>query len=191
MNLEHQKIEYEGLGERLKAYRLIKGMTPDELAENTGLKRGTIARIESGHQYSSMNQYWAIVKAEQLSVPWFFYGEGKYDDECPEFMPETIIRHRGAGIRRGDDRVDAESGQFTGDPFEFVLAVEAFKRLNNKPFPTWTEIYELIISLGYRKVEKQTIRPYNALRKSNDSSKSNEHSDGPVRETALIGSGTC
>ncbi len=35
---------------------------------------------------------------------------------------------------------------------EFVLAVDEYKRANSRPFPTWSEVFELIQFLGYRKV---------------------------------------
>ena len=38
------------------------------------------------------------------------------------------------------------------EQFAFVMAIDDYKRLNNRPFPTWTEVLELIHYLGYRKV---------------------------------------
>ncbi len=38
------------------------------------------------------------------------------------------------------------------EQFEFVMALDKYKRLNNRPFPTWTEVLEVIHYLGYRKV---------------------------------------
>lgn len=40
----------------------------------------------------------------------------------------------------------------TDEQFAFVMAVNEYKRVNNKPFPTWTEVLDLIRALGYRKV---------------------------------------
>ena len=37
------------------------------------------------------------------------------------------------------------------EQFLFVMAINAFKRVNDKPFPTWTEVLEIIRKLGYRK----------------------------------------
>lgn len=34
----------------------------------------------------------------------------------------------------------------------FLVAVEEYKRLNRRPFPTLTEILDLVLYLGYRKV---------------------------------------
>ena len=44
------------------------------------------------------------------------------------------------------------------EQFEFVLAIDTYKRLNNRPFPSWTEVLEVVKQLGYRKVAASTIR---------------------------------
>ncbi len=64
-------------------------------------------------------------------------------------------RRRGPGRRRSDDRRAAEEGEMTEDQFEFVMAVQDYKRANNRPFPSWTEILDIIKALGYRKVEQR------------------------------------
>ncbi len=63
-----------------------------------------------------------------------------------------LDRRRGPGRRRPDDRKAAEEGQMTDEQFEFVMAVDQYKKLNARPFPTWTEVLEIIKTLGYRKV---------------------------------------
>jgi hypothetical protein len=68
-----------------------------------------------------------------------------------------LERRRGAGIRRSDDRKAAEEGEMTVEPFEFVMAIETYKKVNKKMFPTWTEVLEVMQQLGYRKVEKRKI----------------------------------
>ena len=68
-----------------------------------------------------------------------------------------LERRRGAGIRREEDRRSAEEGEMTQGQFEFIKAVEAYKRVNNKMFPTWTEVLEVIEQLGYRKCEPREI----------------------------------
>ena len=40
----------------------------------------------------------------------------------------------------------------TDELLEFVLAIDEYKRLNSRPFPTWSEVFEVIRYLGYRKV---------------------------------------
>ncbi len=63
-----------------------------------------------------------------------------------------LERRRGPGRRRSDARKDAEEGELSQEQFEFVMAMDEYKRANNRPFPTWTEILEVIKYLGYRKV---------------------------------------
>jgi hypothetical protein len=76
--------------------------------------------------------------------------------------PTGLERRRGPGRRRTEDRKSAEEGEMTDEQFEFVMAVDTYKRLNNRPFPTWTEVLEVVKQLGYRKVAASTIKLPNA-----------------------------
>lgn len=64
----------------------------------------------------------------------------------------NLDRRRGPGVRRSDDRRAAEEGQMTDDQFEFIMAIDQYKKQNNKPFPSWTEVLEVLKAIGYRKV---------------------------------------
>ena len=68
-----------------------------------------------------------------------------------------LERRRGAGIRREEDRRSAEEGEMTGEQFEFIRAIEMYKKVNQKLFPTWTEVLEVMLQLGYRKVEPREV----------------------------------
>lgn len=63
-----------------------------------------------------------------------------------------LDRRRGPGIRRSEDRKAAEDGNMTDEQFEFLMAIDQYKRQNQRPFPTWTEVLEVVKALGYRKV---------------------------------------
>ena len=63
-----------------------------------------------------------------------------------------LDRKRGPGRRRSDDRKSAEEGQMSDEQFEFLMAIDEYKKRNTRPFPTWTEVLEVIKALGYRKV---------------------------------------
>lgn len=63
-----------------------------------------------------------------------------------------LERHRGPGRRRSDERKAAEEGEMSDEQFEFLMAIDRYKRKNSRPFPTWTEVLEVIKALGYRKV---------------------------------------
>lgn len=40
----------------------------------------------------------------------------------------------------------------TDEQFDFIMAIDKYKRVNDRPFPTWTEVLDVILALGYRKV---------------------------------------
>jgi hypothetical protein len=63
-----------------------------------------------------------------------------------------LNRRRGPGRRRSDTRKAAEEGQMSDEQFQFLMAIEEYKKKNTRPFPTWTEVLEVIKALGYRKV---------------------------------------
>jgi hypothetical protein len=69
-----------------------------------------------------------------------------------------LERRRGPGRRRTDDRRSAEEGEMTVEQFEFCMAVETYKKVNKRLFPTWTEVLEVIHQLGYRKVCTRNIK---------------------------------
>jgi hypothetical protein len=68
-----------------------------------------------------------------------------------------LERRRGPGRRRADDRRAAEEGEMTAEQFEFVMAIEAYKKVNKRLYPTWTEVLEVIQQLGYRKVSRRNV----------------------------------
>ncbi len=61
-------------------------------------------------------------------------------------------RRRGPGRRRGEVRRAAEEGEITGELLDFIQAIDEYKRINERPFPSWSEVFEIIQYLGYRKV---------------------------------------
>ncbi len=63
-----------------------------------------------------------------------------------------LERRRGPGRRRSESRRTAEEGELDAEQFEFVMAIDEYKRANKRPFPSWTEVLEVIKYLGYRKV---------------------------------------
>src|SRR5207244_12257412 len=69
-----------------------------------------------------------------------------------------LERRRGQGRRRADDRREAEEGEMNVEQFEFIQAIEMYKKVNKRLYPTWTEILEVVRQLGYRKVMTRTVR---------------------------------
>jgi len=68
-----------------------------------------------------------------------------------------LERRRGPGRRRADDRREAEEGEMNTEQFEFIMAIETYKKVNKRIYPTWTEVLEVVRQLGYRKVKPREI----------------------------------
>ncbi|MSR32757.1 MAG: hypothetical protein EXR99_14770 [Gemmataceae bacterium] len=74
-----------------------------------------------------------------------------------EEIPVLVERRTGldrrieAEKRRMVDPVTCEK-EYSHDEVQFMIAMDQYKRANRRPFPTWTEVLEVVQSLGYRKV---------------------------------------
>lgn len=58
---------------------------------------------------------------------------------------------RGPGRRLTDFVKAAEEGEMNAEQFLFLKAIETFKAANNKHYPNWTDVLEVVRLLGYRK----------------------------------------
>src|SRR6516165_2254942 len=81
-------------------------------------------------------------------------------------IPVAVDRRRqnAAEKRRTSERrrlIDPTTCERDYDEAEtaFMKAMERYKRENRRPFPTWSEVLEVLISLGYRKVEPEGDLP--------------------------------
>jgi hypothetical protein len=64
----------------------------------------------------------------------------------------SLDRRRGPGRRRTDYRRAAEEGHMNEEQVDFLRAIDEYKRVNHRPFPTWTEVLDIVLYLGYRRV---------------------------------------
>jgi hypothetical protein len=48
---------------------------------------------------------------------------------------------------------------YTDEETDFMKAMDRYKRDNRRPFPTWSEVLEVMRSLGYRRVAEPTDLP--------------------------------
>lgn len=53
------------------------------------------------------------------------------------------------GAPDGTVGANSDADDASAEVFEFVRAIDAFKRAQGKPFPTWTEVLEVLKGLGY------------------------------------------
>jgi hypothetical protein len=107
-------------------------------------------------------------------------------------VPEVAVTDRRGNDRRGNDRrkrsipvaVERRSGKdrrhqgerrrqvdpttcerdYSDDEILFMKAMDQYKRANRRPFPTWSEVLEVLHALGYRKVAEPTDLPGNPLK---------------------------
>ena len=45
----------------------------------------------------------------------------------------------------------------TAHQFEFVMAIQTYKKVNKRLYPTWTEVLEVARQLGYRKTQPREM----------------------------------
>ena len=82
-------------------------------------------------------------------------------------IPVAVERRSGK-----ERRLDQEEGErrrqvdpttcekdYSDEEIIFMKAMDQYKRANRRPFPTWSEVLEVIRSLGYRKTEEATALP--------------------------------
>jgi len=60
--------------------------------------------------------------------------------------------------RRQVDPTTCEK-DYSDEEIIFMKAMDQYKRSNRRPFPTWSEVLEVLRSLGYRKTEEATELP--------------------------------
>jgi hypothetical protein len=84
--------------------------------------------------------------------------------------PEEDVRFEDPGIsarreimdRRRQDRrrqIDPTTCErdYSDGEIEFMRAMDDYKRKSGRPFPTWSEVLEVVMSLGYRKVADPSL----------------------------------
>ena len=67
--MELMELDVYQLGRRIAAYRELRDLTQQGLANKSGLTQATIARIEKGHKKRpEMNTIYKIAQALQVSI---------------------------------------------------------------------------------------------------------------------------
>jgi hypothetical protein len=95
-------------------------------------------------------------------------GEGGFpNDRRKRNIPVATDRRRAANAaekRRTSERrrlIDPTTCErdYNDEETEFMKAMDRYKRENRRPFPTWSEVLEVLRSLGYRRVAEPTALP--------------------------------
>jgi hypothetical protein len=79
-------------------------------------------------------------------------------------IPVALERRSGKDRRQLGERrrqVDPTTCEkdYSDEEIIFMKAMDQYKRANRRPFPTWSEVLEVLRSLGYRKTEDATALP--------------------------------
>ncbi len=91
----------------------------------------------------------------------------RHDDTKPaeDFKPDRSVGHRERRQkkerRRRIDPTTFEK-QYTDDELEFMNAMQRYKELSGKMFPTYGDVIRVAVSLGYRRAVFE-LDPINAL----------------------------
>jgi hypothetical protein len=90
--------------------------------------------------------------------------ERRGPDRRKRHIPVATERRSGKDRRdRGERRrqIDPTTCErdYTDDEIAFMKAMDQYKRENRRPFPTWSEVLEVLYALGYRKVAESTSLP--------------------------------
>ncbi len=86
------------------------------------------------------------------------------NDRRKRSIPVAIERRMGKDRRdKGERRRQVDpttcEKEYSDEEIIFMKAMDQYKRSNRRPFPTWSEVLEVLHSLGYRKTEAATDLP--------------------------------
>ena len=70
----------------------------------------------------------------------------------PKPTPEARKRARKAAkTAHESNRNPIRPDQMSNDLVEFITAIDAYKRIHERPFPSWSEVLVIIKALGYER----------------------------------------
>jgi hypothetical protein len=87
------------------------------------------------------------------------------NDRRKRAIPVATERRTGKDRRdeRGERRrqIDPTTCErdYNNDEIEFMKAMDQYKRENRRPFPTWSEVLEVLRAIGYRRVAEPSVMP--------------------------------
>ena len=66
--------------------------------------------------------------------------------------PNAAAKKRGkkaAKTAHEKNRNPIRPDEMSGDLVEFITAIDSYKRIHERPFPSWSEVLDIIKALGY------------------------------------------
>lgn len=139
--------------------RLIESEVPamkTQIAPCTDTPQEVVPRQGKDRRKSRIDRRVGVDRRQQTKAD-SGYGGPERRSGVERRGPTGLERRRGPGRRLSDERRGAEEGEMNPEQFEFLMAIETYKKVNKKFYPTWTEVLEVVQQLGYRKVVAREI----------------------------------
>jgi hypothetical protein len=91
-------------------------------------------------------------------------GDRRVGERRKKSIPVAVERRSGQERRQQPERrrqIDPTTCErdYSDEEILFMKAMDQYKRDNRRPFPTWSEVLEVLRALGYRKVAEPTEMP--------------------------------
>lgn len=85
-------------------------------------------------------------------------------DRRKRSIPVAVERRSGKDRREQGERrrqIDPTTCErdYSDEEIQFMKAMDQYKRDNRRPFPTWSEVLEVLRALGYRKTAEPSAMP--------------------------------
>jgi len=55
------------------------------------------------------------------------------------------------GSEAGERHISARPDEMPPEVLEFIQAIDEYKRVRRRPFPTWSEVLDIVKTLGYQR----------------------------------------
>jgi hypothetical protein len=152
---------------RTNRRRLNSGPRP---AVQSSLAKLDVPEVQNGNRRSVVDvarrndrRPAAAVNLENVQPP-----EAVVPAELTIEQRREIIDRRRQDRRRQIDPTTCERDYSDGE-VEFMRAMDDYKRKSGRPFPTWSEVLEVVRSLGYRKVAEPSAMEWRTFGESTGS----------------------
>jgi hypothetical protein len=101
---------------------------------------------------------------EYLKNPDLCVADRRGNDRRKRSIPVAVDRRTGKDRREQGERrrqIDPTTCErdYNTEEIEFMKAMDQYKRENRRPFPTWSEVLEVLRAMGYRKVAEPSQMP--------------------------------
>jgi hypothetical protein len=104
------------------------------------------------------------MSSDNIPLPEVLVTDRRGGDRRKRSVPVAVDRRSGKDRRQQGERrrqIDPTTCErdYSEDEILFMKAMDQYKRDNRRPFPTWSEVLEVLRAIGYRKVAEPTAMP--------------------------------